>query len=108
MRLQKFQRTDELGHTFYAEAYTEDGGKVWRWTSNNAVCPLDACVEYGIPCDMDAQKVAREKEIDKVLADYRRRMENHVPSAEEMYEMRAAFGEGAEVVNVITGKKIKL
>lgn len=28
----------------------------------------------------------------------------HVPDAEEMYEMRAAFGEGVEVVNIITGQ----
>lgn len=44
----------------------------------------------------------------KALEDYRERMKNHVYSAEEMFEMRAAFGEGETVVNVITGEKIQL
>jgi hypothetical protein len=35
-------------------------------------------------------------------------MENHVHSDEEMFEMRAAFGEGATVVNAITGQETKL
>jgi len=30
------------------------------------------------------------------------------PSAEEMFEMRAAFGEGVTVVNIITGRKTQL
>lgn len=33
-------------------------------------------------------------------------MKNHVYSEEELYEMRSAFGEGACVVDIITGKKI--
>jgi hypothetical protein len=35
-------------------------------------------------------------------------MANHVPSSEELFEMRAAFGEGAEVVNVLTGRRTTL
>jgi len=42
------------------------------------------------------------------LDDARERMSNHVPTEEEKYEMRAAFGEGATVVNVITGKKYEV
>lgn len=49
--------------------------------------------------------MARTKEeIDRILAEYAEARKNHVPSAEEMFEMRAAFGEGAEVVDVITGQ----
>lgn len=45
-----------------------------------------------------------EKDIQKVLAEYREARKNHTPSAEEMFEMRAAFGPGAEVVDIITGQ----
>ena len=30
------------------------------------------------------------------------------PTAEELFEMRAAFGEGTKVVNILTGKTIQL
>jgi hypothetical protein len=48
--------------------------------------------------------VSRKWETQAFLDAYRERMANHVPSDEERFEMRAAFGEGVEVVNVITGK----
>lgn len=43
-----------------------------------------------------------------VVAAYRKRMANHVHTEEELFEMRAAFGPGARVVNVITGQSITL
>ena len=49
-----------------------------------------------------------DKSIEKVLAEYREARKNHVPSAEEMYEMRAAFGEGSTVVDIITGQVYKV
>jgi len=104
--IKTFSKT-EHGHTFSSEAYTDDG-KVWRWVSNNACCPLDICPEYGIPVDVEAQKKAREIDLDRELAEYRKAQKNRKPSAEELFEMRAAFGEGATVVNVITGREIKV
>lgn len=88
---------------YNSAAYTDDG-LVWRWVSNNAVCPLDACAEDGIPCDPEAQARAREIDVDKFLAEYRKN-QPATPSAEEQCEMRAEFGPGAVVVNVITGRK---
>jgi len=35
-------------------------------------------------------------------------MENHVYSEEELCEMKCAFCEGAEIVDIITGQKIFL
>lgn len=90
--------------TFTSDAYTEDGGQTWRWTTNNAPCPLDACQEYGIPCNPALQKRAIEKHMDEVIARYKATQPAE-PSAEEQYEMRAAFGPGKEVVDVITGRK---
>lgn len=84
-------------------AYSHDS-KVWRWESNDAPCPLDACKEFGIPCDPVAQAQALQDHYDKVCSAYRSSMKDHVPSGEEEYEMRAAFGPGTEVVNVITGQ----
>lgn len=45
---------------------------------------------------------------EKALEEYRKKMENHHPDAEQMAEMRAAFGAGETVVNIITGQTIKL
>jgi hypothetical protein len=86
---------------------------VLRWKSNGSVPPqdcLDAFVEAGLGSkfDMKVTSQTRRKEEDASLADYRRRMANHVPSDEEMFEMRAAFGPGTTVVNVLTGKETKL
>ena len=52
--------------------------------------------------------VAREKHTIETLTEYAEHMKNYVPSDEELFEMRAAFGEGETVVNVITGQRIKL
>lgn len=54
----------------------------------------------------EATRAAREAEVEAELAEYRANYRD--PSAEELAEMRAAFGPGATVVDVITGKKIKL
>lgn len=54
----------------------------------------------------EATKAAREAEVAKSLADYRR---NTKPATgEEMAEMRAAFGEGTRVVNILTGQSYSL
>ena len=54
----------------------------------------------------EATHAAREAEVEAELAEYRAKYKG--PSDEELAEMRAAFGPGTTVVNVITGKKIKL
>jgi hypothetical protein len=91
--------------TFKSYAYTDDG-KVWKWESNDRPCPLDACREYGIPVDVNAQRRAERVHIDAAMAAYRA-SQPAVPSEEEQYEMRAAFGAGKEVVDVVTGRKWK-
>ena len=56
--------------------------------------------------DAEATNAAREAEVEAALAEYRANYKG--PSAEELAEMRTAFGSGATVVDVITGKKIEL
>ena len=54
----------------------------------------------------EATQAAREAEVEKSLAEYRR---NAKPATgEELAEMRAAFGEGQTVVNILTGERYSL
>ena len=56
--------------------------------------------------DEEATKAARDEEVTRILAEYRR---NAKPaSEEEINEMRAAFGEGQTIVNILTGERITL
>lgn len=55
--------------------------------------------------DSAATQVAREAEVKADLESYR--AVRRAPSATEMAEMRAAFGKGAAVVDVLTGEKIQ-
>lgn len=54
----------------------------------------------------EATNKAREEETAKVIAKYNRTASN--ASREEMHEIRGTFGAGTTVVDVISGKKIKL
>ena len=56
--------------------------------------------------DVEATKAAREAETDAFLESYRKA--NHRRSNEELNEMRAAFGTGTTVVDIITGERIRL
>ena len=56
--------------------------------------------------DSAATQAAREAEVKADLESYR--AARRAPSAEEMAKMRAAFGEGATVVDALTGEKIHL
>lgn len=58
--------------------------------------------------DLEATATARQAETAKHLNAYRESRAKHGYSQEELHEMRAAFGTGSTVVDIITGKKIKL
>ena len=82
--------------------YVKDG--VLYWKSNDHVVPVcvlrdDACLE-----PTPEQVAAYEAETKKFLAEYRANPPEL--TAEDMYEMRAAFGPGVKVVDVITGKSV--
>ena len=103
--IRTFTKT-EFRNTFESTAYTDDG-RIWRWASNNAVVPLDAAADYGIPVDVAAQTAARDAETAAFVASYRAARRNRRPSAEERFELRAAFGPGRTVVNVLTGERTR-
>lgn len=56
--------------------------------------------------DANATRKACEEETMKAIEAYRASYTG--PSEEELFEMRAAYGKGTTVVDVITGKKIRL
>ena len=56
--------------------------------------------------DSAATRAAREAEVEAGLESYQ--ASRKAPSSEELAEMRAAFGEGAKVADVITGEEIQL
>jgi hypothetical protein len=85
---------------------------VWVWISNGRVPPADAIKDYGIDklpnFDKARHDQVRDQQTAEFLDSYRKKMESWEPSAEEMYEMRAAYGKGATVINLITGRKYKV
>lgn len=94
------------GGVFDSVAYSDDFGKVWCWAENNAIITVKTCAEYGIPCDKAAQQAAYDKHLDEFVAAYRANWKP--PSGEQLAEMRAAFGPGADVVDVVSGHRFKV
>ena len=88
-----------------------DENGVATWASNGRAIP-EECVEKavygGVPVNAEHTREFRDEQTEKSLAKYRERMKNHKYSDEELFEMRAAFGAGTTVVDVITGRKIQL
>lgn len=75
---------------------------ILRWQANDHVVPPHVFETAG----REVPQGQRDAERDEVAEFARQYRENQsaVASDEEMFEMRAAFGEGAEVVDVISGR----
>ena len=90
------------------DTYVVDG--VLRWSLNDRVPPLDILDLFAefkpVEFDLDASCKALDEETSRFIAEYRERRANMTEEqlAEEAFERRAAFGEGQEVVNIITGE----
>ena len=86
----------------------EDGAA--KWISSGNYLPADVVEKLTFAgadfFSAEATAAKREAQTAAFLDSYRRNYKG--PSEEEKAEMRAAFGEGATVVNVITGKKTRL
>lgn len=104
-KIRKMEERQMNGEIFFGA----DG--VVRWTSNNRVMPKD-CREilshtaYRDLFSEEASRAAENAETAAFLESYRKNYTG--PSEEEKAEMRAAFGTGSTVVDVITGKRIRL
>ena len=62
----------------------------------------------GININIEAQKAILKETLEKELRQYRNMRRHRQYSGEEIFEMRAAFGPGATVVDVLTGQRIRL
>lgn len=93
---------------FYIDETSEVTGPVVRWNSNDHVPFDDMLKDFEDAGWIDAltrlnSNNTRKLEDAEFLENYRRNYKG--PTDEERFEARAAFGAGAEVVNVITGQK---
>jgi hypothetical protein len=99
----------KMSNRFEVGAYVIDG--VVRWKSNDSVPPQDILELWkyeGKDFDYVKSVEERQAEMRKSIEEYKKQMENYSPTAEELFQMRSAFGEGATVVNAITGTVIQL
>ena len=90
------------------QAMVEADGAI-KWTGNGRYLMDDFCekLEYaGYAFDREATARKRDAQVEESLAEYRRN--DRGLSGEALAEVRAAFGEGATVVNVLTGRKTRL
>ena len=84
-----------------------------RWKKSNNIVPGDILEMAVVDGTIDIALRNRTEEVRKVedaefFAQYRANREKYGYSDEEKFEMRAAFGEGETVVDIITGKEIVL
>lgn len=87
-----------------------DKNGVVRWKTNNSVPPSDILELWkitGKPFNYELSLAAKDKDDAKFFASYRKQQQNRVISPEEQYEMQAAFGPNATVVDIITGKVLQ-
>lgn len=90
------------------KAIVEADGAI-KWKNNGNYLMDDFCekLEYaGYSFSREATARARDLQYEKIFEEYRRNYQE--PTEEELFEMRAAFGEGTKVVDVITGREIQL
>lgn len=66
----------------------------------------EKCQYLGIVFDRTKTQVERYREDRKAMEKYK--SQQREPNEEQLAEMRAVFGKGAVIVDVITGKEIKL
>ena len=103
--IRKMEERQMNGEIFFGA----DG--VVRWTSNNRVMPKD-CREilshtaYRDLFSEETSRAAEDAETAAFLESYRKNYTG--PSEEEKAEMRAAFGTGTTVCDIITGERIRL
>lgn len=90
------------------EAVVEDDGAI-KWRINGRYLPSDCCamLEWaGYDFDSEATAVKRDKQAEEFFAEYIKRQKEY--DNEELSEMRSVFGPGAVVVDVITGKRVRV
>lgn len=81
-----------------------------KWKSNGSylmddIADIMANV-LGQPINIEATKIKRDRQVAEMIAQYRKNWQP--PSDEALAEMRAEFGAGEVVVDVLSGRRIQL
>jgi len=90
----------------FPRAHLHDGA--WVWNSNDRAVPADIAATWhtdGLITTRqhDATTTLRERQTHEFLARYR--ATGAEPTDEERFEMRAAFGEGVTVIDILSGRE---
>ena len=91
-----------------ADAIVEPDGAI-KWVKSGNYLMDDFCemLEYaGYPFSRESTANARDIQNSKFIEEYKKNYTG--PSEEELFEMRAAFGDNGTVIGVITGNVIEL
>ena len=91
---------------FYVDETDSESGPVVRWNSNSRIPFEDMLQEFvtaGWIGQVELNNSLVQRKIEDRIAIEAYRKNYRGPSEEEMFEARAAFGPGAQVVNVFTG-----
>lgn len=84
---------------------------ILRWTMGNLVPQeiAEFAKHLGVAVDLKKHEAARAKNLDELVKRMKLNEANmsEEARAERDYEMRAAFGPGETVVNILTGKTYK-
>ena len=87
------------------EIRTNIGGGAF-WSSNGRYLPEDQAIILSFtdfPFSLEETNRARKAQNEAFLQNY-----HHESTAEERYEMQAAFGTGTTVENILTGERIRV
>jgi hypothetical protein len=103
----QFSRNFAIEHMATGSYFDKDS--CHRWKTNNAY-PPDEVLAYASVSRAERRRcgLLRAAESQRFLQEYRRVRRGRKRDPEEMYEMRAAFGPGETVVDVITGERTRL
>ena len=91
-----------------ADAIVEPDGAI-KWVKSGNYLMDDFCemLEYaGYPFSRESTAKSRDIQNSKFIEEYKKNYTG--PSEEELFEMRAAFGDNGTVIGVITGNVIEL
>lgn len=105
------EQIKEMEERYEKHEFTvENGAAMWECGNYLPMDCLAAVIngKYGYLIDVDEHERLLDEQQSESIRRYKDRMKNHVYSEEELYEMRAAFGEGVEVVDALSGNKIRL
>jgi hypothetical protein len=104
MRNRTLEEAKKLRAKIEDDTFVDSDGCL-RWNMGNAVPSWTWEEAYGEKMP-GAFLGPYNRDVAAFLDDYRKN--DSPPDAEQLYEMRAAFGEGETVVNVFTGRETKL